>query len=329
MKLLVTGVAGFIGTNFCQYYLNQHPDDDLLGVDKLTYAGNNISVFRNNPQCTFIKGDLANKDFVNHLFKKHTFDGIVHFAAESHVDRSIQDASIFIDSNIYGTFNLINCTKDNLLNNNLEDSFKYIQISTDEVYGSIEGEGKFTELTPLHPNNPYSASKASADLLVLSYCNTYNFPGIISRCSNNYGPYQHKEKFIPTIILNALKHNPIPIYGDGKQIRDWIYVQDHCRAIECVLNHGKNGEIYNIGGNNEFSNNDIAALIIHYLNKSDDSITEDLIRHISDRPGHDRKYSMDITKIRRELNWEPEISLSDGLKITIEYYHPNLNVLYT
>jgi dTDP-glucose 4,6-dehydratase len=324
MKLLVTGVAGFIGVNFCQYYLSKHPDDSILGVDKLTYAGNNIETFKKDKRCQFVIGDLSNRRFVNSLFKNYEFDSVVHFAAESHVDRSINDASIFIDSNIYGTFNLIDCIKERVVNNGLHGDFKYIQISTDEVYGSVENGNKFTELTPLQPNNPYSASKASADLLVSSYCNTYNFPGIISRCSNNYGPYQHNEKFIPTVILNALQHKHIPIYGDGNQIRDWIYVQDHCSAIDCILNYGEFGEVYNIGGNNEWSNIDIATLLIYYLSDIDDTISIDLLHHVPDRLGHDRRYSMDITKIRKQLGWNPMVKFTDGLKLTIDWYADNV-----
>ena len=321
--ILVTGVAGFIGSNFCYYYLNKYKNETIIGIDSLTYAGNicNIESLLKDKRFIFMLSEISDTDLVNFIFKTYNITGVINFAAETHVDRSIVDASSFIQSNICGVFNLMECINQNVDHNIFKDDFKFIQISTDEVYGSVENDKKFSETTPLHPNNPYSASKASADLLVLSYCNTYNFPGIVSRCSNNFGPRQHVEKFIPMIITKAFKHEQIPIYGNGKQIRDWIFVDDHCSAIDNILYNGNIGEIYNIGGDNELNNIDVVVTLLQYLQKNyDDSITTDLIEHVQDRPGHDKRYAMDATKIKETLGWKSNITFEDGLKLTIDWY---------
>jgi dTDP-glucose 4,6-dehydratase len=322
--LLVTGVAGFIGSNFCHYYLKKYKNSHILGLDKLTYAGDvcNITSLNENKKFHFIKGDITDAECINFIFDKYDISGVINFAAETHVDRSITNASPFIHSNICGVFNLMECIKNTVDHNIFRDGFKFIQISTDEVYGSVEDNKKFVETTLLHPNNPYSASKASADLLVLSYCNTYNFPGVISRCSNNFGPRQYVEKFIPTIITKAITHNSIPIYGNGQQIRDWIFVDNHCSAIDCILQNDCVGEIYNIGEDNEWKNIDIVTLILQRLQNicNDDKITIDLIEYVQDRPGHDKRYAMDATKIKKNLGWKPIITFEDGLKLTIDWY---------
>jgi len=321
--ILVTGVAGFIGSNFCYYYLNKYKNETIIGIDSLTYAGNicNIESLLEDKRFIFMLSEISDTDLVNFIFKTYNITGVINFAAETHVDRSIVDASSFIQSNICGVFNLMECINQNVDHNIFKDDFKFIQISTDEVYGSVENDKKFSETTPLHPNNPYSASKASADLLVLSYCNTYNFPGIVSRCSNNFGPRQHVEKFIPMIITKAFKHEQIPIYGNGKQIRDWIFVDDHCSAIDNILYNGNIGEIYNIGGDNELNNIDVVVTLLQYLQKNyDDSITTDLIEHVQDRPGHDKRYAMDATKIKETLGWKPSTTFEAGLKLTIDWY---------
>ena len=321
--ILVTGVAGFIGSNFCYYYLNKYKNETIIGIDSLTYAGNicNIESLLKDKRFIFMLSEISDTDLVNFIFKTYNITGVINFAAETHVDRSIVDASSFIQSNICGVFNLMECINQNVDHNIFKDDFKFIQISTDEVYGSVENDKKFSETTPLHPNNPYSASKASADLLVLSYCNTYNFPGIVSRCSNNFGPRQHVEKFIPMIITKAFKHEQIPIYGNGKQIRDWIFVDDHCSAIDNILYNGNIGEIYNIGGDNELNNIDVVVTLLQYLQKNyDDSITTDLIEYVQDRPGHDKRYAMDATKIKETLGWKPSTTFEAGLKLTIDWY---------
>lgn len=323
MVLLVTGIAGFIGTNFAYYYLNEHPDEKILGVDKLTYASNieNLSNLDKN-RFMFVKGDISDETFIMSLFKKYDISGIINFAAESHVDRSINDPSVFIQSNIFGVYNLLNCSKQNMYKQNeWRDDFRYLQISTDEVYGSTNNV-KFTESTSIHPNNPYSASKASGDMFVQAYCNTYNFPGLISRCSNNYGFYQHDEKFIPTIIRKSVAHQKIPVYGDGMQIRDWIHVLDHCSAIDRIMLNGRSGEIYNIGSDNEWTNIDLVKQIIIIIKefRNDKSINFDLITHVDDRPGHDKRYAMDYEKIKTQLGWRPMINFKIGLKDTIKWY---------
>ncbi|MEH6948631.1 dTDP-glucose 4,6-dehydratase [Bacillus sp. JJ634] len=307
--LLVTGGAGFIGANFIEYVL-KHSNYHITNVDLLTYAGNldNTSSFQRSNRYRFIQADIGNSSEVVKVFDQN-YHAIVNFAAESHVDRSIEDAFPFIHTNIYGTYNLLQAVL-------LGKAQKMLQISTDEVYGSLGmNDSPFTETTSLTPNNPYSASKASADLLVRSYFNTYQLPLIITRCSNNYGPMQHEEKFIPKVITNAFNHSTIPVYGDGLNIRDWIYVEDHCRAIHMVLEKGEFGEVYNIGGLEEKTNVEIVKLILNHL-----GIGKQLIRYIPDRKGHDRRYAMDSTKILRELGWLPRVSLNEGIQRTIEWY---------
>jgi len=327
MKLLVTGVAGFIGSNFVYSWLSNHPRDELIGLDNLTYAGN-LENLENIPadqkkRFTFVKGDICDPEIVSSIFEKNEIDRVVHFAAESHVDRSIHDPQVFLHSNILGTATLLDAAGKFWKHEGtwLPDKH-YLQVSTDEVYGSLGPAGYFTEKTPLDPHSPYSASKASADLLVKAYHDTFGMPVVITRCSNNYGPYQFPEKLIPLMINNALHHKSLPVYGDGKQIRDWLYVDDHCRAIELVLEKGRVGEVYNIGGNNERFNIDIVHLVIRILREEtgDDKINDSLITFVNDRPGHDRRYAIDSTKIQQELGWKPRVSFEDGIRSTIRWY---------
>ncbi|MDR3222485.1 MAG: dTDP-glucose 4,6-dehydratase [Methanobrevibacter sp.] len=312
MKILITGGAGFIGANFIQYMLNKYPNYDIVNIDALTYCGNleNLKDFQDNNNYEFIKGDINNSKLVNEIIKDD-IEYIVNFAAESHVDRSITNPKIFLESNIVGTQTLLEAGKKH-------DIKKFIQISTDEVYGSLGKEGYFTENTPLSPNSPYSASKAGADLLVRAYNETYDFPVNITRCSNNYGPYQFPEKLIPLMINNALNNEKLPVYGDGKNVRDWLHVYDHCTAIDFVLHKGKVGDVYNIGGNNEKENIEIVKLILNYLNKD-----ESLIKFIDDRLGHDRRYAIDSTKIQKDLGWKPKYKFETGIVETIEWYLNN------
>ncbi|MCT4594416.1 MAG: dTDP-glucose 4,6-dehydratase [Anaeromicrobium sp.] len=310
--LLVTGGAGFIGSNFIRYMINKYKNYKIINLDLLTYAGNleNLKDIEHNPNYEFIKGNISDKKLVDKIvFKK--VDYIINFAAESHVDRSIEDPEVFIRTNIMGTQVLLEAAK----KYNIE---KYVQISSDEVYGSLEKEGLFTEETPIAPNSPYAASKASADLLVRAYYKTYELPVNITRCSNNYGPYQFPEKLIPLMIANAYDNKDLPIYGDGLQIRDWIHVKDHCRAIDLVIHKGRIGEVYNIGGNNEKANIHIVKLILNKLNKS-----ETLIRYVKDRLGHDRRYAVDSSKIRNKLGWKPKYDFERGIEETIDWYLDN------
>jgi len=307
--ILVTGGAGFIGSNFVKYMISKE-ESKIINYDALTYAGNleNLKEVESHPYYTFIKGDIVDRSKVEEVFKNYRIDYVINFAAESHVDRSIKDPDIFVKTNVLGTQVLLDVSRKFGIK-------KFIQISTDEVYGSLGPEGYFTEESPLAPNSPYSASKAGADMLVRAYFKTYGLPVNITRCSNNFGPHQHPEKFIPTVILNALQDNPIPIYGDGQNIRDWLYVEDHCRAIELVLKKGRIGEVYNIGGNNEWKNIDIAKLILKLLGKP-----ESLIQFVADRPGHDRRYAIDSSKIQKELGWKPQNSFDLAILKTIEWY---------
>ena len=311
MKLLVTGGAGFIGSCFIRYMLNKHPDYKILNLDALTYAGNleNLDDVKDNPNYDFVKGNICNTELVSMIMDN--VDVVVNFAAESHVDRSIRGPEIFVETNIKGTLNLLQCAKQS----NVQ---RYIQISTDEVYGSLGKTGYFTEDTPLSPNSPYSASKAGADLLVRSYYETYGMPVIITRCSNNYGPYQYPEKLIPLFIAQLLKGEKVPVYGDGLNVRDWLYVYDHCSAIDTVLHNGKVGEVYNIGGNNEKSNLEITRLILKALDKS-----EDYIQYVKDRLGHDKRYAICSDKIQTELGWHPSVTFEEGLNHTIDWYLHN------
>jgi len=312
LRLLVTGGAGFIGCNFVRYILDRYPDYHVVNLDKLTYAGNleNLEGLEKNPRYRFLQGDVCDPDVVSEALKSGA-DAVVNFAAESHVDRSILGAAEFVRTNVLGTLNLLDCSRK-------IRNLRFVEISTDEVYGSLGASGAFTETTPLAPNSPYAASKASADLLVRSYNHTYGFPAMITRCSNNYGPYQLPEKLIPLLITNALAEMPLPLYGDGLYVRDWIHVQDHCAAVDRVLHHGRSGEIYNIGAKQETTNLDLARAVLKYLGKS-----EELITFVKDRPGHDRRYAIDPSKLERELGWKPEIPLHSGLHETIDWYRRN------
>lgn len=309
MKLLVTGGAGFIGSNFIHYFLEKYPDSYIVNYDKLTYAGNldNLEFLQHSNHYTFIKGDITNKELVNYVVTTHEVDTIINFAAESHVDRSIANSDEFVKTNIVGTQILLDVAR----NHNI----RLVQISTDEVYGSLGANGYFTEDTPLSPNSPYSASKASADFLVRSYHETYCLNVTITRCSNNYGPFQFPEKLIPLMIINALNGKNLPIYGDGKYIRDWLHVKDHCSAIDLVIHKGKAGEIYNIGGHNERTNLEIVETIVNTLGGS-----KNLITFVPDRLGHDYRYAIDSSKIQNELGWKPSYSFKDGLEETISWY---------
>ncbi|TMV50790.1 dTDP-glucose 4,6-dehydratase [Paenibacillus mesophilus] len=312
MKLLVTGGAGFIGSNFVHYMLNRYPSYELMNLDALTYAGNleNLTAVENNSKYTFVKGDIANQALVNGLFEKG-IDAVIHFAAESHVDRSILEPDVFVKTNVLGTQVLLEAAKKYGVQ-------KFVHVSTDEVYGTLGETGLFTEETPLAPNSPYSASKAGSDLLVRAYHETFGLPVNITRCSNNYGPYQFPEKLIPLIIANALADKPLPVYGDGLNIRDWLYVEDHCSAIDLVLHKGVNGEVYNIGGNNERTNIHIVQTILRELGKP-----ESLIQYVKDRPGHDRRYGIDAAKISTELGWKPVHHFETGIHETIRWYLDN------
>ena len=328
-KLLVTGGAGFIGSNFIQYILDKQQDLVLLlDLDLLTYAGNleNLEPVKDDPRYRFVKGDIRDKTLVEKLFAEYDFDTVVHFAAESHVDRSILEPEVFLTTNIIGTQTPLDAAKrhwnldpDNKHSREYRPGVRYLQVSTDEVYGALGKTGMFTETTPLAPNSPYSASKTGADLIVRAYHQTYGLPVNITRCSNNYGPYQFPEKLIPLMIHNARQDKPLPVYGDGMQIRDWLHVKDHCSAIATVLEKGKTGEVYNIGGNNEKANIQIVRLILEALGKP-----ESLITYVQDRPGHDRRYAIDNTKITRELGWAPAYTFEEGIKETIRWYldHP-------
>ncbi len=316
MKMIITGGAGFIGSNFVFYMKKQHPDYDLVCVDKLTYAGNleTLAPVMNDPKFKFIKADIADRKAVYDLFEAEKPDVIVNFAAESHVDRSIETPSIFLETNVMGTQVLLDaCRKYGIK--------RYHQVSTDEVYGDLPLDRPdlfFTEKTPLHTSSPYSASKASADLLCNAYHRTYGLPITISRCSNNYGPYQFPEKLIPLMIANSLADKPLPVYGEGLNVRDWLYVEDHCVAIDLILIGGKEGQVYNIGGHNEMRNIDIVKLILRALDKP-----ESLITHVTDRKGHDMRYAIDPTFIHNELGWLPETKFENGIQRTIEWYLAN------
>ena len=313
MKILVTGGAGFIGSNFVYYELDNYPNDEVICLDKLTYAGNleTLEVAMKNPKFKFVKGDIVDRVFVDELFASEKPDVVVNFAAESHVDRSIENPEIFLQTNVIGTSVLMDaCRK--------YGNIRYHQVSTDEVYGDLPLDRPdlfFTETTPLHTSSPYSASKASADLLVQAYYRTYKLPVTISRCSNNYGPYHFPEKLIPLMIANALNDKKLPVYGKGENVRDWLYVEDHCSAIDLIIRKGKIGDVYNIGGHNERTNLEVVKTIIKELGKS-----EDLIEFVTDRPGHDRRYAIDPTKIHNELGWLPATKFDDGIKKTIDWY---------
>lgn len=322
---LVTGGAGFIGSNFVLYMLKKYNDIKIVNLDALTYAGNleNLKDVENNPNHVFVHGDIGDRELVTKLFKEHNFDYVVNFAAESHVDRSIRQPEIFAKTNVMGTVNLLNCAKDAWYSeeNGWREGVKYLQVSTDEVYGSLGEEGYFMETTPLDPHSPYSSSKAGADLMVKAYGDTFKMPINITRCSNNYGPFQFPEKLIPLLINNCLQHKDLPIYGDGMNIRDWLFVEDHCKAIDMVINNGRLGEVYNVGGHNERTNIQIVDTVIDYLNKNvDDQITENLKKFVDDRKGHDRRYGIAPDKIKAELGWYPETTFEVGIVKTIQWY---------
>lgn len=313
MNILVTGGAGFIGSNFIHYMLEKHPDDNLINLDLLTYAGNihNLDDVKDNPHYHFVKGNIVNRELVTHLVHEFKIDHIVNFAAESHVDRSILHPEVFVETNVQGTLALLDVAK-------REGVEKFLQVSTDEVYGTLGATGYFTEESPLQPNSPYSASKASADMMVRAYYETYGLNVNITRCSNNYGPYQFPEKLIPLMTSNGMEGKDLPIYGNGKNIRDWLYVSDHCQAIDLVLRNGKPGEVYNVGGHNERTNNEIVHLIVDNL-----GISEDHIKYVKDRLGHDKRYAIDPTKIETELGWKPEYTFDTGIVKTIDWYKNN------
>ena len=325
-NILVTGGAGFIGSNFVKHMLATY-DYNIINMDSLTYAGNleNLTDIEDDPKYTFIKADIRDREALDRIFAEHQIDTVVNFAAESHVDRSIEDPELFLSTNILGTQALLDTAKKYWKVNPedkhcrlFKEGVKYLQVSTDEVYGTLGKEGMFTETTPLAPNSPYSASKTGADLIVRAYHETFGMPINITRCSNNYGPYQFPEKLIPLMINNCLNNKELPVYGDGMQIRDWLHVKDHCTGIDTVLHKGKIGEVYNIGGNNEKANIEIVKIIIANLGKS-----EELIKYVKDRPGHDRRYAIDNSKITRELGWRPSYTFEQGIKETIEWYLGN------
>ncbi|MFC4804974.1 dTDP-glucose 4,6-dehydratase [Filifactor villosus] len=324
--VLVTGGAGFIGSNFVRLMLEKY-DYHIINLDSLTYAGNleNLRSIEDHPNYVFVKGDIADRELLERLFRDYDIDMVVNFAAESHVDRSIENPEIFLKTNVFGTQALLDTVKkfwklhpEDKYSREYKEGVKYLQVSTDEVYGALGKEGMFSETTALAPNSPYSASKAGADLMVRAYHETFALPMNITRCSNNYGPYQFPEKLIPLMIHNCKKDKKLPVYGDGMQIRDWLHVKDHCEAIDIVLHKGRNGEVYNIGGNNEKANIEIVKLIVRTLDKQ-----EDLIEYVKDRPGHDRRYAIDNTKITTELGWAPSYTFEEGIAETIRWYLNN------
>ncbi len=334
-KVLITGGAGFIGSNYVPYII-ETTNDQVFVLDNLTYAGDltNLVEVSNHPNYHFIKGDICDETLINELFNKHQFNKVVHFAAESHVDNSITGPGAFIQTNIVGTFNLLQAAYKTWMNapNDLKEAFKeakFLHVSTDEVYGTLGKTGLFTEETPYAPNSPYSASKASSDFLARSYYHTYGFPVVTTNCSNNYGPKQHQEKLIPTIIRKAVSGEPIPIYGDGKNIRDWLYVLDHCKGIKLALDKGRLGETYNIGGRNERENIYIAETICEILDKvkpKNQGSYKDQITYVSDRPGHDFRYAIDATKIENELGWKADENFESGIDKTVMWYLKKLNL---
>lgn len=313
MKIIVTGGAGFIGSNFIHYILGKYINDEIINIDSLTYAGNlgNLTFYESRSNYCFVHADITDRATLEPLFVARDIDAVIHFAAESHVDRSIMSPDLFVKTNILGTQTLLDLAK-------AYGVGKFVHVSTDEVYGTLGDNGLFTERTPLAPNSPYSASKAGSDFMVRAYHETYGLDVNITRCSNNYGPYQFPEKLIPLMIQNALNDKPLPVYGDGLNVRDWLYVEDHCNAIDLVLRKGISGEVYNIGGNNERTNIQIVKTILHELGKP-----ESLIQYVQDRPGHDRRYAIDATKIRNELGWSPNFNYESGIRETIRWYLSN------
>ncbi|MBR3140323.1 MAG: dTDP-glucose 4,6-dehydratase [Clostridia bacterium] len=314
-NILVTGAAGFIGSNFAEFMVNKHPDYNIVVFDKLTYAGNMDNLKKVQDKITFVQGDICDLEKVTETFEKYNIDSVVHFAAESHVDNSIKTPFIFTQTNVIGTHTLLEVAK-RVWGEGSPN--KFVHISTDEVYGTLGEEGYFTEKSPIQPNSPYSASKAGSDLIALAYHETFKMNVSVTNCSNNYGPYQHNEKLIPHMIKLALNDEKLPVYGEGLNIRDWLYVEDHCEAIDLVLHNGKAGERYNIGGHNEKRNIEIVKLILKHLNKP-----ESLITYVEDRKGHDYRYAIDPTKIKNELGWEPKTKFEDGIVKTIDWYLEN------
>jgi dTDP-glucose 4,6-dehydratase len=312
-SVLVTGGAGFIGSNFVRYFLGAHPGVNLVNFDVLTYAGNleNLKDLEGHPHHRFVRADICDRKAVEKALAECAVDTVVHFAAETHVDRSILGAGVFVQTNVAGTQTLLDACLQHRVT-------RFLHVSTDEVYGSLGPDGKFTESTPLHPNSPYAASKASSDLLVLAYHHTHGFPAVVTRCSNNYGPYQFPEKLIPLMIANALDGKPLPVYGRGENVRDWLFVRDHCTGLDAVLQRGAMGEVYNIGGNNEWKNIDIVRLILKKLGKP-----ESLISFVKDRPGHDLRYAIDASRMERELGWAPSVTFDRGLEATVQWYVEN------
>lgn len=327
-NLLVTGGAGFIGSNFILHIVEKYPEYKIVNLDKLTYAANlnHLDSIKDSKNYFFIKGDICDKELVTKIFDDFNIDSVVNFAAESHVDRSIDGPEVFLKSNVFGTQTLLQVALENWIKmdstgkKNIKNNAKFLQISTDEVYGTLGDTGKFHESTNLAPNSPYSASKAAADFFVRAYGETYDLPYNITRCSNNYGPHQHTEKMIPVIINSILNDKKIPVYGDGLQVRDWLHVKDHCEAIDLVLHKGKDKEVYNIGGNTELKNLELVRIILNKLNKS-----EDLIEFVKDRPGHDRRYAIDFGKIQEALQWRPSINFMEGIQQTIDWYKKSIS----
>lgn len=314
-NILITGAAGFIGANFAEFFVNKHPEYNVVVLDKLTYAGNMDNLKKVIDKITFVQGDICDYQFVKELFEKYEINGVIHFAAESHVDNSIKNPFVFTQTNVIGTHTLLEVAKQ-IWGEGSKN--KFVHISTDEVYGTLGEEGYFTENTPINPNSPYSSSKASSDLIARAYFETFKMNVTITNCSNNYGPYQHNEKLIPHMIKLAMNNEKLPVYGNGRNIRDWLYVEDHCEAIDLVFHNGRAGERYNIGGHNEKRNIEIVKLILKHMDKS-----EDLIEFVEDRKGHDYRYAIDPTKIKNELGWEPKTRFEDGIIKTIDWYLEN------
>ncbi len=326
MNILITGGAGFIGSHVVRRFVKNYPEYHIYNLDALTYAGNleNLRDVEDSPNYTFVKGDIVDAGFINSLFEEHKFDGVIHLAAESHVDRSITDPLAFVRTNIIGTVNLLNAAR-NLWKENT-DSKRFYHISTDEVYGSLGAEGLFTETTSYDPNSPYSASKASSDHFVRAYGETYGLPYVLTNCSNNYGPNHFPEKLIPLFINNIIENKSLPVYGDGKYTRDWLFVEDHAAAIDLVFHKGKNHETYNIGGFNEWQNIDLVKLLCDLMDKKlgrPEGSSEELITYVKDRPGHDLRYAIDASKINKELGWKPSVTFEQGLERTIDWYLSN------